>query len=251
MTHHTVLKVTNVLKVTDVLKATDVLKTIEVIKNSAILKINEIWKIVGQRWLAAVLMVFIAAPTAFAADSSETVIKQLIEHVSGELDKLYKAHRIEDRPALEQMIRNEILPQIDQQRLTQRVFRQFWPQIVKAGKQDDAQQRVMNSLVRTYAVALSSYSGDTLSVVSVNEEGAKSTAKTRIRRPNGQMIQVDFALGNNTGKWLINDMAVDGIVVSLTLFNAIKPVFEQQGMDAALNAVSEVDTTKNDSNIKK
>jgi ABC-type transporter MlaC component len=106
-------------------------------------------------------------------------------------------------------------------------------------------------LVRTYAVALSSYSGDTLNVISVNEEGAKSSARTRIRRPNGQMIQVDFALGNNSGTWLINDMSVDGIVVSLTLFNAIKPIFEQQGMDAALNAVSEVDTTKADATTKK
>lgn len=208
-------------------------------------------KIIGRHWLITVLALFIAMPAAFAADTSETVVKQLIDKVSSELDKLYKAHRIDDRAALEQMIRNEILPRIDQQRLTQRVFRQFWPQIVKAGKQDDAQRRVMNSLVRTYAVALSSYSGDTLSVVSVNEDGAKSSAKTRIRRPNGQMIQVDFALGNNTGAWLINDMAVDGIVVSLTLFNAIKPIFEQQGMDAALNAVSEVDTTKADAPAKK
>jgi|GEM_PF-814113 len=211
---------------------------------------HSFFKVITQQGLIAVLTLIIALP-AFAADTSETVIKQLIEHVSGELDKLYKARRIDDRAALEQMIRSEIVPHIDQQRLTQRVFRQFWSQIVKAGKQDDAQQRVINSLVRTYAVALSSYSGDTLNVISVNEEGAKSSARTRIRRPNGQMIQVDFALGNNSGTWLINDMSVDGIVVSLTLFNAIKPIFEQQGMDAALNAVSEVDTTKADATTKK
>jgi ABC-type transporter MlaC component len=211
---------------------------------------HSFFKVITQQGLIAVLTLIIALP-AFAADTSETVVKQLIEHVSGELDKLYKARRIDDRAALEQMIRSEIVPHIDQQRLTQRVFRQFWSQIVKAGKQDDAQQRVINSLVRTYAVALSSYSGDTLNVISVNEEGAKSSARTRIRRPNGQMIQVDFALGNNSGTWLINDMSVDGIVVSLTLFNAIKPIFEQQGMDAALNAVSEVDTTKADATTKK
>lgn len=184
-----------------------------------------------------------------AADTSETVMKQLIERTSTELDKLYKAKRINDRAALEQMIRSEIVPHIDQQRLTQRVFRQYWSQIVSAGKQSDAQQRVINSLVRTYAVALSSYSGDTLSVVSVKEENDKSRAVSRIRRPNGQTIQVDFALGNNSGTWLINDMAVDGIGVSLTLFNAIKPVWDQQGMDAALNAVSEVDANpKSDAN---
>jgi len=211
---------------------------------------HSFFKVITQQGLIAVLTLIIALP-AFAADTSETVVKQLIEHVSGELDKLYKARHIDDRAALEQMIRSEIVPHIDQQRLTQRVFRQFWSQIVKAGKQDDAQQRVINSLVRTYAVALSSYSGDTLNVISVNEEGAKSSARTRIRRPNGQMIQVDFALGNNSGTWLINDMSVDGIVVSLTLFNAIKPIFEQQGMDAALNAVSEVDTTKADATTKK
>lgn len=176
------------------------------------------------------------------AEDSAAVIKQLIARVGGELNTLYKADRIGDRAAIEQMIRAEIVPHIDQEYLARRVYRQFWQQLVQAGRQQDATQRVIESVVRTYAVALSSYSGDTLSVISVNEDGAKSTARTRIRRPNGQTIQVDFSLSNKSGKWLINDMAVDGIVQSLTIFNAIKPVWEQQGMEAGLNAVRERDT---------
>ncbi|HSB95230.1 MAG TPA: ABC transporter substrate-binding protein [Spongiibacteraceae bacterium] len=190
------------------------------------------------------ILLGVAPAVARAADSAETVIKHLIDQVSTNLNQLYKQNRIGDRPALEQLIRTDILPSVDRQRLTQRVFRQYWPQITAAGQQADAQDRVTNSLVRTYAAALSSYSGDTLTVVNVNEEGAKATAKTRIRRPNGQTIQVDFALDNTGGTWRINDLAVDGIVVSLTLFNAIKPIWEKDGMAAALNAVSEVDVNK-------
>lgn len=194
--------------------------------------------------LALVVLLGMSAGLARAADDADATMKKLIEQVSTDLDKLYKEKKIGDRAALEQLIRTDILPSIDQQRLTQRVFRHFWPQIVAANKQADAQERVTASLVRTYAVALSSYNGDTLTVVKVNEEGAKGTAKTRIRRPNGQTIQVDFSLGNNTGNWLINDLSVDGIVVSFTLFNAIKPIFEKDGIDAALNAVSQVDVNK-------
>lgn len=195
---------------------------------------------VALRYLLVVLALG-STSFSFAQDSSEVVVKQLIDRVSTELDKLYKANRIDDRTAIEQIIRTEIVVHIDKEYLTRRVFRQFWPQLVQAGKQQDAQQRVIESIVRTYAVALSSYSGDTLNVISVNEEGKKSTARTRIRRPNGQIIQVDFALSNNTGPWLINDVAVDGIVASLTLHNAIKPIWEQQGMEAGLNAVREAD----------
>lgn len=184
-----------------------------------------------------------AATSSVGAANSSVVIKQLIERVGGELDKLYKADRIGDRSAIEQLIRAEIVPHIDQEYLARRVFRQFWSQIVQAGRQEDAQRRVIESVVRTYAVALSSYSGDTLSVISVNEQGKKSTARTRIRRPNGQVIQVDFSLNNSTGRWLINDLSVDGIVASLTLFNAIKPIWEQQGMEAGLNAVRETEAT--------
>lgn len=173
------------------------------------------------------------------AENSTVVVNQLIDRVGSELDKLYKAKRIEDRSAIEQMIRNEILPHIDQQYLARRVYRQFWQPLVQAGKQQDAQQRVIDSIVKTYAVALSSYSGDKLSVISVKEEGNKSQARTRIRRPNGQTIQVDFLLSNNSGTWLINNMVVDGIDASLTIHNAIKPIWEQQGMEAGLNAVRE------------
>jgi ABC-type transporter MlaC component len=181
------------------------------------------------RW-ALIALLGSASAMANAADTAEVVVKRLIEQVSTDLNQLYKQNRIGDKAALEQLIRTDILPSIDRQRLTQRVFRQYWSQITAAGKQADAQERVTNSLVRTYAVALSNYSGDTLTVVNVNEEGAKATAKTRIRRPNGQTIQVDFALGNTGG--------------SLTLFNAIKPIWEKDGMEAALNAVSEVDVNK-------
>src|SRR5690606_11597418 len=199
---------------------------------------------------AAALVLCLIAATAQAetktGETSETVVKQLIAQVSGELQALYQAKRIEDRAALEQLIRSQIVPHIDSERLTQRVFRQLWPQVVQAGRAEDAQQRVIESLVRTYAVALSSYSGDKLSVISVSEQGEKSRARTRIRRPNGQIMQVDFSLGNKSGQWLINDMAVDGIVVSLTLFNAIKPIFEQQGLEAALNTIRETDTAHPD-----
>jgi ABC-type transporter MlaC component len=204
------------------------------------------------RWLFIFLMTFNVS-NSFAEDNSGSaaVVKQLIDRVGTELDKLYKANRIDDRAALEQMIRAEIVPHIDQEYLSRRVYRQFWKQIVQAGRQQDAQQRVIESVVRTYAVALSSYSGDKLSVISVNEEGKKSTARTRIRRPNGQTIQVDFSLSNNSGQWLINDMAVDGIVQSLTIFNAIKPIWEQQGMEAGLNAVREKDINPSNADAKK
>lgn len=201
------------------------------------------------RWalrLCALLMA-LAAP-AHAEDGAETgaetTIKQLIGEVSADLDKLHKAGRIGDRTALEELIRSDVLPSIDKERLTRRVFRQFWPQVEKAGRGADAQERVMQSLVRTYAVALSGYSGDTISLVQVQPRDKGSVAKTRLRRPSGETIQVDFNLAKSGGRWLINDMAVDGIVVSLTLFNAIKPIFEQQGLDAALNSLAEVDVNK-------
>lgn len=194
--------------------------------------------------LLLIVSALAARAEAGAADNAEAFMRTLIQTVSANLDKLYKDKRIEDRAAIEQLIRNDILPHIDQTRLTQRVFRQYWGQLTKANRQGEAQERVVNAVVRTYAVALSGYSGDTLTLINVNEQGARTTAKSRLRRPNGQTIQLDFSLANKDGQWLINDMAVDGIVVSLTLFNAVKSVWDQQGMDAALESIGSVDLNK-------
>ena len=185
----------------------------------------------------------LAAAPSQAADA-EATIRSLVQQVSTDLDKLYKAGRINDRAAVEHLINTDIMPTVDKERLTRRVFRQYWKQITEAGREADAQQRVVAAVTRTYAVALSSYSGDTLSVVDVNERKNNTVAKTRIRRPNGQTIQVDFSLTETDGKWLINDMAVDGIVVSLTLFNAMKSVWDTQGMDAALATLATTDVQK-------
>lgn len=192
---------------------------------------------------ALALAGLLAAGPARAVDAEGTV-RSLVQQVSTDLDKLYKAGRINDRAAVEQLINTDIMPSVDKERLTRRVFRQYWKEITKAGREEDAQQRVISAVTRTYAVALSSYSGDTLSVVDVNERKNTTVAKTRIRRPNGQTIQVDFSMAENGGKWLINDMAVDGIVVSLTLFNAMKSVWDTQGMEAALATLATTDVQK-------
>src|SRR5690606_27655803 len=110
--------------------------------------------------------------------------------------------RISDRAAIEALIDQQILPSVDAERFTRRVFRHYWKEVVKAGREQDAQQRVLNAIKRTYAVALSSYSGDTLSVLDINERKNNTVAKTRIRRPSGQTIQVDFSLRENGGRWL-------------------------------------------------
>lgn len=203
------------------------------------------------RHLAALFMlcfvcICAAPPDARAAEANpvETLMQGLIAQVSADLDKLHQANRIGDRAALEQLIRNDVLPAIDKDRLTRRVFRQYWAQVEAAGRGADAQERVMQSLVRTYAVALSNYSGDTITLVSVTPRNKGSVAKTRLRRPSGETIQVDFNFAEAGERWLINDMAVDGIVVSLTLFNAIKPVFDQQGLEAALDTLADVDVNQ-------
>lgn len=194
---------------------------------------------------ALILAVTLAAVPAHAADA-EATIRSLVQQVSSDLDRLYKEGRISDRAAIEELINTDIMPSVDKERLTRRVFRQYWKDIVKAGREADAQDRVVSAVTRTYAVALSSYSGDTLSVVDVNERKNNTVARTRIRRPNGQTIQVDFSLAENGGKWMINDMAVDGIVVSLTLFNAMKSVWDTQGMEAALATLATTNVQNTD-----
>jgi ABC-type transporter MlaC component len=191
--------------------------------------------------LLAAVFTLLPVLAANAADDAESVVRDLFEKTSGGLDALYKSNRIGDRSAIEQLIEQEILPSVDGERFSRRVFRHYWPQLVKAGRQQDAQQRVLGAIKRTYAVALSSYSGDTLSVLDINERRNSTVAKTRIRRPNGQTIQVDFSLQERDGRWLIEDMAVDGIVVSLTLFNSMKSVWDTQGMEAALASLATAD----------
>ncbi len=184
-------------------------------------------------------LVLALCASSVRADDAEATVRDLIARTSSGLDALYTANRINDRAAVEQLITTEIMPAVNGERLTRRVFRHYWPKLVAANKQQEAQQRVLDSLRRTYAAALSNYAGDKLSVIDISTRKSSTAARTRIRRPNGQTIQVDFSLNQHTdGRWLIDDMAVDGIRVSLMLFNAMKPVWDARGIDAALNTIA-------------
>ena len=115
--------------------------------------------------LLAAGLVWLPAHAADTATDSgaEAAMQQLIKTTSADLDKLYKEHRTDDRAALETLIENDILPSVDRVRITRRVFRQYWSQLVKAGRQQEAEERVINALTRTYAAALSGYAGLVLS----------------------------------------------------------------------------------------
>lgn len=203
---------------------------------------------IAYRIFALLLTAVLSATTQAEPVSAQATMQQLIHRVSNDLDGLYKKGRIGDRAAIEALIRSDIVPVLDRDRLTRRVLRQYWKDVEAAGRTSDAQHRVIESLVRTYAVALSSYAGDTITLVSVTTRDKNHIAKTRLRRPTGETIQVDFNLAQVGERWLINDMAVDGIVVSLTLFNAIQPLLNEKNIEGALSTLAHTDANKPASN---
>lgn len=187
---------------------------------------------------------------SFASAATQTAaerIEVLIDQVTQALDELREEERLGDRAAINQLIERDILPAVDQERLARRVFRQYWSEVESAQRQSDAIEGVMDSLTRTYALALANYDGQRIELVDTRERGSMTLARTRIQRERSSPVQVDFALiQSEDGEWHIADMAIDGVVVSSTLHNSVRSVWQNQGMDEALSSLGSMTARADD-----
>ena len=106
-----------------------------------------------------------------------------------------------------------LLPHVDVQGMSRSVLgRQVWNKISAQEKRDftDAFTKLV---VRTYAVPLAEYSGETVKFMPVR--GANNSrfiqVKSIVYRPSGQKIPLNYSLVAKKDEWKVYDLSVDGV----------------------------------------
>lgn len=161
--------------------------------------------------------------------------------ISGDLERALRDGRsngqLEDDAYIDQIIDRYVIPHIDQDALSARIFKPRWQDIVAQNKAAEARDAVLSSLRRTYRFALTSYDGETIEVSKTRKKATYSIVRVVIKTGEGP-IHIDFALREGDQGWRVFDLSVDGVVVSKTLNNALQPVLKSQDVDALISAVN-------------
>ncbi len=106
-----------------------------------------------------------------------------------------------------------LLPHMDVDGMSRSVLgRQVWTKI-SAQERKDFTAAFTKLVIRTYAVPIAEYSGETVKFMPIRgyNDARFVQVKSVISRPNGQKIPLTYSLVSKNSNWMIYDLSVDGV----------------------------------------
>ena len=177
------------------------------------------------------LMVSVVWADNSAVSMLEQAANQIISTLQANQSKLKTDHAI-----MQHAIERYLLPHVDVMGMSRSVLgRNAWNQASLEEKRAFT-QAFTQLVVRTYATPLAEYSGETVRF-SPQQEAASSQRFMRvnsvIKRPNGQVIPLNYALVSQGGNWKVYDLSVEGV----SLLQSFRNQFSQALQKSSLKAV--------------
>lgn len=171
--------------------------------------------------------------------TSEQFIAALSERLQITLTEAKKSRRLNNVEYIDQLIDQEVIPQLNLEALCKRIFREHWQEILDKNKKQEAIDAVVLSLKRTYRLAVSSYNGQIIEVIESKHQKSYDIVRIKITTSGKNDHTIDFAVRQFNDVWKIFDFSVDGIGVSKTLYGSISQQVKSDGLEKTLNSLAQ------------
>ncbi len=117
------------------------------------------------------------------------------------------------------------------------VLGRYWKQI-DSEQRSDYLNLFSEYVLQTYAARLGGYAGETLTVVAERPAGSKDVVvMTRIDRPSGPPIMVDWRVRITVNKRRIIDVSVEGVSMVVTQRSEFASVIQRNGVEGLIEVL--------------
>ncbi|MHB1941759.1 MAG: MlaC/ttg2D family ABC transporter substrate-binding protein [Acidiferrobacteraceae bacterium] len=187
------------------------------------------------------------AVSAFAANAAnpETLVHQKTVQILSLLQKNRTEYQ-RDPAKLYAMVQERVLPYFDFDLMSRWVLGRYWQQATPQQRQAFVQQfRAL--LVRTYATALLSYSGQKIVYLPFrgNLEGQTVTVRTLVQQDNGSPeIPVDYSFNKEPGGWKVYDVSIDRVSLVTNYRMTYANKIQDQGLPALISSMARVNAQR-------
>jgi phospholipid transport system substrate-binding protein len=101
-------------------------------------------------------------------------------------------------------------------------------------------QLFQSLVIKTMAQRLSAYGGETFKIIGAREtEGRDSVVSTRIFRPSGPPIDVDWRVRESVGSFAVVDVVAEGISMVITQRSEVNEIVGRRGIAGLLMVMQE------------
>lgn len=158
-----------------------------------------------------VLGLMFSIQAALAATDPQVLVKQTTEKVLAEVTS--KKQDLKANPEkIYPLIDDILLPRFDFTQIARLVLGKHWDSASKAEKTTFTNE-FRELLVRTYATALLSYSGEEIAYppIMFGPDAKKVKVKTEVKNQGSGAVPIDYSLYLGKGDWMVYDVTIDGV----------------------------------------
>ncbi|WP_432473056.1 ABC transporter substrate-binding protein [Amphritea sp. HPY] len=182
-------------------------------------------------------LIFYFPLQSFAAEDARAYISGITTELEAALQEGRQKNLLEDEKYIDAIIDQHIIPNVDKEFMSRRIFRPRWKEIVAQNKTEQAYKAVFDSLRRTYRFALSAYNGRPIDIRNSTVKAKYSVIRIYIHTDD-KGHTIDLAVRPNENSWRVFDLSIDGVVVTKTLNSAIKRTLESEDIDSVIAAIN-------------
>lgn len=198
-------------------------------------------KIYHTVWLACLLCLPILAQANHIDPVKQ--LNGLTQHVISKLQQ-NKTQLKADPKIASRLIRQFILPQLDTQTIARASLgKQVWGQASRS-QQQRFTQALSELVIRTYAAALSQYSNERVKFFPLSASDSKKKrirVSSRIIRPNGPPLRVDYRMIHRGNQWKIYDLNIEGVSLLRNFRSQFAAKLRSENLDQLIQALQQQD----------
>jgi len=186
------------------------------------------------------LLIALIISTSVLADlAPDELVRKTADDVINELKK-DKDIKVGDRAKIYKLAEEKILPNFDFKRICRLVLGKNWRSMT-VDQRNVFQIEFRGLLLRTYAIALSKFRDQTIEFKPLRMKSSDKIVlvKTEITQSGGQPIDVNYALSNSTGKWLVFDIVIEGVSLVTNYRSQFASQVKKNGIEDLLKKLSE------------
>jgi len=184
------------------------------------------------------LLLALLLGAGLAARAQELGPEDLVKRVTQEvLDAIKSDAQLAagDRQKVLKLAEEKVLPHIDFEEAARLAVGRSWAQATP-----EQRARIVGEframLVRTYAAAIQSYSGQTMNVLPVRMKPGDTdvTVRNRYLRPGAPPVSIEYQMRKTPGGWKIYDITAEGVSLVLTYRSDFDATVKQEGIEGLI-----------------
>jgi phospholipid transport system substrate-binding protein len=191
-----------------------------------------------QAALVAAFLLFVGVPSTRAyaltpTQAIESTVDQVVKVVTNPKlrGKQQQARKLE-------LLKQAIFPRFDFAAMTKRSLGPYWRRL-SAGQQNQLVALFTKLLVQTYAGDIESYNNDKFIYTGGTAQGTYAEVDSKVERPNGAEVTVNYLLHISHNDWKIYDLVIDDVSVVNNYRSQFEDVLNRYSYNELVNRLKD------------